>query len=414
VKVPDQNGITPLSLASRFNNVELMEMILRAGAETNDGSLHDAARELRCDVMRILIKYRHDVDYPSERHEGRSALAELCLKGVNNSPDAAQLEEAVECLIAHEANYRLRCFPDNKPKKTIFHYALDSADPMLILPVLLKMMWQFANEECFLYEDITYSYSLTMYVKKDVFEGPQDQKASILKLLRNKRVEDRFWANDIMAEQPEDSCGEPEFIKKEAIRQKIRRKQYAEQHQDLMVELDLQKQKAVGMVKIMAITSEAEIQTEKERAAAQLLIMQERAHTQLRLEVARENEHMRLIQEKQSREVSHVRAIGEAQISTQRTIQQNAMDEERTKNFLQLEYMDSKIAKENEGRRAMLTIENNARENDEMIDVRGHEREMARIKFQKSLVDSSKQLASNLAQGGMSQRQIGYITGEVA
>src|ERR1700730_2326375 len=86
VTIPDDSGITPLALASQVGNSTIMEYLLERGADVDDGSLHDAARELPCDAMRVLIKHHHDPVYPSDRHGGRSALAELCFKAVDNSP----------------------------------------------------------------------------------------------------------------------------------------------------------------------------------------------------------------------------------------------------------------------------------------------------------------------------------------
>jgi hypothetical protein len=170
-----------------------MKSLLSAEAEQNDGSLHDAARELRCDSIRLLIEYGHQPDYPSERHDGRSALAELCYKAVDYSPKSAALEAAVICLIGQGADIWLKCVSQDRCAKTMLHYAMDSSNPMSILAILLKLMWTKVNDDSFLYINNNYTYSLTKYVEKDVFKGPPAQKEEILKLLRNKRIIDRFW-----------------------------------------------------------------------------------------------------------------------------------------------------------------------------------------------------------------------------
>ena len=415
VKVTDQNGITPLSMASHLGNTTIMEHLLQAGAECDDGSLHDAARELRCDIMRVLMKFDHKPDYPSDRHNGRSALAELCLSAVNRRPVPTPilLEEAIQCLIAGGANIRLRILAENTSEKTLFHFALDSLDPMLILPVLLKIMWEYVNEECFFYEDATYTYSLTKYVDKDLYQGPADQKESIIRSLKNKRVVDRFWATDVDAEQPDDCCGAPEYIKNEAIRQKLRRKQKAEQHQDAMAALELKRQTALRNVEIMEITKAAEIRAEREKAHASMQVLEERAEAQMRLDSRAETERMRLLDQRHTREAEHLRAQAAIQLSTQRALKQEGFEAERMRNALQIEHMEAKIRHETDGRRAILAIENQSREDQEKYDKRLHEREMARVKMQKSLVENSTRLASSLQGTGMTQRQIGYITGEV-
>jgi hypothetical protein len=415
IKVTDPNGITPLSMASRLGNTAIMEHLLRAGAECDDGSLHDAARELRCDIMRVLIKFGHKPDYPSDRHDGRSALAEVCLNAVNRHPipTSMLLEEAVQCLVAGGADIRLRIQSENASEKTIFHFALDSLNPMLILPVLLKIMWEYVNEDCFLYEDGVHTYSLTKYVEKDLYQGPGDQKESIIRSLKNKRVVDRFWATDVDAEQPSDCCGAPEYIKNEAIRQKLRRKQLEELHQDAMAALELKRLTALRNVEIMDITKAAEIRAEREKAQAAMQLLAERAEAQMQLDSRAETERLRLLDQRHAREADHMRAQAAIQLSTQRALKQESFEQERARNALQIEHMQAKISKETDGRRAILAIEHQGREDHEKYDKKMHEREMARVKMQKSLVENSTRLAGSLQGSGMTQRQIGYITGEV-
>jgi ankyrin repeat protein len=223
VTIPNQYGVTPLALASRLGNTEIVHFLLQRGAEGNDGSLHDAAREVHCDSMRLLVKYGHDVDYPSERHDGRNALAELCLNAVNHHPGPAEIGEAIICLMANGSGDQFRCASEDQSGKTIFHYALDSTNPLLILPILLKLTWQSLNMDSVLYSDTTYTYSLTKYVEKNIFRGPQHQKADILRLLRTRRAADRFWAHNTETEQPLDYCRAPSYIEKE-VRQKLRRR----------------------------------------------------------------------------------------------------------------------------------------------------------------------------------------------
>jgi hypothetical protein len=284
---------------------------------------------------------------------------------------------------------------------------------MLILPVLLKIMWEYVNEDCFLYEDGVHTYSLTKYVEKDLYQGPGDQKESIIRCLKNKRVVDRFWATDVDAEQPSDYCGAPEYIKNEAIRQKLRRKQLEELHQDAMAALELKRLTALRKVKIMDITKTAEIRAEREKAQAAMQLLAERAEAQMQLDSRAETERLRLLDQRHAREADHMRAQAAIQLSTQRALKQESFEQERARNALQIEHMQAKISKETDGRRAILAIEHQGREDHEKYDKKMHEREMARVKMQKSLVENSTRLAGSLQGSGMTQRQIGYITGEV-
>jgi hypothetical protein len=414
VSIPDPDGTSPLALASRVGSTPMMELLLEGDAVCDDGSLHDAARELRSDSMRVLIKYGHQADYPSDRHEGRSALAELSLKAVNCQPDPAKLQEAIECLVANESDIRLRTSSENDSGRTILHYALDSSDPVAILKVLLKMMWKVINEDCFLYSDKTHTYSLTKYVEKGVYQGPREQKDDILALLRNKRAVDRYWANSIDDPQPADYCNAPKYIEEEVLLQRARQKRKLEQRQDVRDHLDLKRITVQGEVQIMEIQTEADIKRGRETAAVERELLIMKAKTQLRLEMDAERERDRLTSAKQIRDVNHQKALGDVQVTTQRTIRQEAFEEDRSRNVMQIEYIGKKIGIENEGTRARLAIEGNAMHESDRILNRQHERELARIKMQKTLVDKNMSLASSLQNTGMNQRQIGYITGEVS
>lgn len=414
VSVSDPDGTSPLALASRIGSTPMMEILLQADAESDDGSLHDAARELRCDSIRVLINYGHQVDYPSDRHEGRSALAELCLKSVNCGSDQSKIEEAVQCLIANDSDIRLRTPSEHDSGRTVFHYALDSSDPISILPVLLRLMWKVVNEDSFLYSDKTYTYSLTKFVEKDIYQGPKEQKEEILKLLRNKRALDRYWANSIDAQQPTDYCNAPKHIEEEILHQKARQKRKLEQREDVKDHLDLKQMTVRGEVEIMKIQTEAEITREREKAQVEreLAILKAQMQLQLEMNANREQEHLATM--KRVKDVNHQKELGQVRISTERTIRQEAFEEDRSRNVMKIEYIGKKIGIENEGIKARLAIEGNAMQDNDRILSRQHERELARIKMQKNLVERNMNLANTLQHSGMTQRQIGYITGEVA
>ena len=413
VTMPDAEDVTPLTRASRLGNTAIMESLLEADAECDDGSLHDAARELRLDSMRLLIKYGHHVDYPSNRHDGRSVLAELCLKAVDYTTTPAKLEEAIMCLVLNNANIRLRRPSQKHSGKTIFHYALDSSDPMSILPIMLKTMWEFINEDCFLYRDSTYTYSLTKYVEKNIDLGPRDQKNEILRLLRIKGSIDRFWANDIDAPQPADYCGAPEEIEREVMRQKTRQKIKSERREDAMDMLDIKRLTTVREMEIMELQTAAKIKRDREKAANELQLLTTRADTLLQLETYADEERLRLMSTKQLHELTHRKELAKLEVQTKRTIRQEAFEDERTRNVMQIEYVDARIQKENDGTRSRLAIEDSARHDEDRILTKRHEREMARIKMQRQLVEKNEAFARSLQGTGMNQRQIGYVTGEV-
>ncbi|TVY34018.1 Ankyrin [Lachnellula subtilissima] len=375
VKTPNIDGVSPLAMASSSGNQKIMEYLLRANAEQNDGSLHDATRELRCDSIRLLIDYGHQPDYPSERHDGRSALAELCYKAVDYSPKCAALEEAVTCLIGRGADIWLKCVSQDRCAKTMLHYAMDSSNPMPILTILLKLMWTKVNHDSFLYLDGNFTYSLTKYVEKDVFKGPPGQKEEILKLLRNKRIIDRFWGNDVEVDQTEDYCGAPICVEEEVVRQKLRRKRLAESKQDTIAALDLKRMAIQEEVKIMDLQTAAEIRWANEKAQAEQIRMQERATMQLQIEMQSASEHDRVTSFRQIAERDHMKQIGDVQVETSRNMNAALSEQLQMRHTLELEFTGARLAKENEGTAARLAIENSAHLEDDMISARLYERE---------------------------------------
>jgi len=77
--LPDDRGRTPLAHATEIGDVASMSVLLQAGAELDDDSLHTAARMLHTDAINLLMDNGHDPNKPSAKLQGRSPLAELCL-----------------------------------------------------------------------------------------------------------------------------------------------------------------------------------------------------------------------------------------------------------------------------------------------------------------------------------------------
>ncbi|KAL3425114.1 ankyrin repeat protein [Phlyctema vagabunda] len=413
IRVSDDDGVSPLALASQLGNTRVMEHLLVAGADIDDGSLHDAARDLRIDAMRMLVKHGHDVDYPSERHDGRSALAELCLHAVDKG-SRSQLEEATQFLIASGSDFRICGVSDEHSGKTIFHYAMDSSDPLKVLQVLLKLpLWKVINDDSFLFKDATYTYSLTKYVEKGLCLGPQSQKEDIVKLLRHKRAQDKFWAHSLDTAQPTDYCGAPKYIDEEVVRQKARQKRLLEEREDAMVAVALKRDTVIEEGKIKIIQTNQEIKRDMEKSRAEVHLLEVKADTELRLHTRAENERQRLARNVQANELTHLKARGTIEAANQRAIRHAEIEEDATRNLMQLEYEDTRISKDNEGVRARMAIEGIAREDQERSQQRHHDRDLARMKMQANILDKSTRLAGQLQGAGMNQRQIGYVVGEV-
>ncbi|RDW58800.1 hypothetical protein BP6252_13276 [Coleophoma cylindrospora] len=91
-----------LFYASRFGDLTSVKLLLKAQSPLNDGSLHEAARELHTEVVEVLIKAGHNVNFTSTNndHGHRTALHEMLLKCKGTT---GQIEETL-CKLT-EANF---------------------------------------------------------------------------------------------------------------------------------------------------------------------------------------------------------------------------------------------------------------------------------------------------------------------
>ncbi|CAG8954744.1 hypothetical protein HYFRA_00004669 [Hymenoscyphus fraxineus] len=396
ISSPDQHGVTPLALASRRGNPAILSILLEREPDPNDGSLHDAACALRCDIMRLLVKHGHSTDYPSERHDGRTALAELCLNAVRYDPKPGQLEEAISYLLEINNNTaRTKCISADKSERSVFHFALDSVNPVMILSALLKRLWQLINEDTFLFQDQTYTYSLTKYVEKDLFKGPQGQKSELLRLLNIKQAKDRFWATDIDAEQPDDLVNPPADIKEEANRQKQQKRQMTEQRQQARDRLAIKRLTTLQEIEILDMKNKAEIQRWQERARVDSQLLAVHSRNQNALENENENQRQERLDQRQSREREHIQALQDISISGERQRAQEILTSTESHQRLQLGFIEQRNMKNHDGLRQRLTLEGSFKLEEEKLEKRRSERIAANIQYQKELVDSQDKLMSN-------------------
>lgn len=228
VSQKDRFDRSALFYASRHEDVKALKCLLKAKPPPNDGSLHEASRRLNAGAVKLLIKAGHDPDFPSTKHEGRTALAELCLN-CDGARDPLALEETLEALRDGKADPMKKWLG-----KTPTFLALDNPDPVPVLDKLVeKIMWKYINDENNIYEEGDYFYSPTMYIMKVVLRGPHNQGHQLLQLLNNYGAVHRYYAKERL-QQPADAQGLPastiEFERKRQIREE-RLNQQIEDHQ---------------------------------------------------------------------------------------------------------------------------------------------------------------------------------------
>lgn len=203
----DKEGRSALFYASRQGNVGALNALLKKQASVNDGSLHEASRELHPDVVTALIKANHDINFTSitNDHGGRTPLQEMLLKSDGSKGGISRIEETIRALTK-----------DKPLTEDDFFLALNNPKPVPLIGAL---------RTCGLYTAISshmvkkievnsefeYYYSPTMYIHLGLTYGPPDQRNGLISELRTFGVRDQFYARTKLR-QPANSIGAPAVV----------------------------------------------------------------------------------------------------------------------------------------------------------------------------------------------------------
>ena len=219
-------GRTALFYAGRNGNVSALTSLLKKKPPTNDGSLHEAARELSPDAVKMLVAAGHDIDYPSLKHGGRNPLCELCLECKGSRDPVALHDTLLECMAAKASP--LRKF---RGKSALF-FAIDNPDPLVVVSKVIEVcLWKYPNDPSLVFEQGILSYSATMYIKKGISNQPEKIALGILDILQDASMEDRYYAKERMP-QPKDAVGMPQRIADLDRKKWIRSNRLEEEQED--------------------------------------------------------------------------------------------------------------------------------------------------------------------------------------
>jgi ankyrin repeat protein len=287
---------TPLFYASRNGDLKAIEMLMKAGASQNDGSLHEAAREAHPDVVSMLLDNGHDPDYPSELHFGRSALAETCL---NAKPSGQSWESRVQRVM----QFLLKSGTDLTEKhdgKTLLHLALDNDCALDVTRTLLEFpqIWKRINEDFFLYQDSRHiCYSPTKYVEEFYIGAEHGMRETLVQLLKTKRCKDRLFSDK--GEQIQGAIGLPEDLEVMERRQTLANEEHARSMQRMKemaaLQIELSNKALDNSLRQAQRQEEYEIESGQRRNEKQ--IAWDTAKGRRRLQIARE-EHEQDLQNK--------------------------------------------------------------------------------------------------------------------
>ncbi|KAL2267029.1 hypothetical protein VTJ83DRAFT_4306 [Remersonia thermophila] len=414
VDVVDATGNTPMTLVAQVpgdQGISMMTSILAADPSPNDGSLHNAARDLNVRAMQVLIQHGYDPDFPSTLHGGRSALGELCLNAAGAEPISParekQMEKAMSFLIQAGSDLTIQC-----DGKSILLLALHSADPYTTTKALLKAgLWKHVNQSYHQFTDGKHTYSPTQYVARVLSCEDGSARERLLSLLKANRAIDVYYAND--GPQPADAVNlPPELLRAE--RERRAREEYKardeEEHR-----LALARTKQVAEVQNQLFLARAEL----EDARARRRIGDELAAARARHEAdeAAFRAELRRRQEARTLDVEHEQRLTEAGLTRARLVAEAQLELDARRHEEE-ERWASKVARRREAEaQALSDLRLTERRAVERIEAAADERLAKRLEQQTKLVEEQAVLAAQIAASemgsGAQRRQIGFVTGEL-
>lgn len=207
-----------LYYASRDGDLDAVNLLLHSKHRANDGSLHEAARNLHSGVAAALIKKGHSVNFPSSlpEHEGRTPLQELAYRC-----DGRGREAKVEATIHAIQEGNVNIFGQWRDKNALF-LALENAEPVPVTQALLDtIFWPMINDE----RNVTverdwetgspkYYMSPTVHLNMSVRKDNWDVVQRLHLLLRSKNAQDRLYA-PLGSPQPPNAVNLPKDVAEE-------------------------------------------------------------------------------------------------------------------------------------------------------------------------------------------------------
>ncbi|KGO43337.1 hypothetical protein PEX1_051720 [Penicillium expansum] len=195
-----------LFLAVTTRDSHIVRMIMLASLMVRDGALHEAAREVDVKIIEILVREGNQRDYAYSGCNGRTALAELCLRADGNKP-ASELKRAMT-LLKDDHNFRQK-----SNGKSALHLALDNPRnaPSMTQALLDSFMADYVNNDFNLYKEDELVYSPLAYVAKHRNMASSKHDESLLQLLTQFGCKNRFWAREGYP-QPGDVINPPDDI----------------------------------------------------------------------------------------------------------------------------------------------------------------------------------------------------------
>ncbi|KAK5129849.1 hypothetical protein LTR08_002757 [Meristemomyces frigidus] len=202
---------SPLFYTARNRDQESVRALLRTKLRTNDGSVHEAARSLHCDVLFQRLHAGHDANFTSTKHDGLTPLGELATYCDGYSPPST-IEGCVDALLNSKPN------ADPLKKwygKTVLYLAMQNPMALEVTrAVVQRVMYNRMNDPANIFRIDGYNFSPTMYLEKGHFVGRLEVRQALIRFLKLHGAEDAYYADEQLDFQPPGACRLPPILEK--------------------------------------------------------------------------------------------------------------------------------------------------------------------------------------------------------
>ncbi|KAH0169792.1 hypothetical protein KCU67_g2917, partial [Aureobasidium melanogenum] len=208
VSVKDKFSRSALFFAAGNGDVRSTKALLKCRPRSNDGSLHEAARQLYPEILAMLLEAGHDPNFVSTIHDGLTPLGELA-----TNCDASERRNDLEVCLEQLKTHKVDVLKQWRGKTALF-LAMDNPVAYPVTSALLeRLMNNYIDDERNIFRSKKLNFSPTMYLKKGNFAGDEASYWDLIELLQNHGAVDRFFADAELEVQPKGAIGLPEPLR---------------------------------------------------------------------------------------------------------------------------------------------------------------------------------------------------------
>ncbi|KAK2873717.1 hypothetical protein FQN49_002134 [Arthroderma sp. PD_2] len=402
VSVMDKHGITPLINASRRGQLASMRSLIDAGAIVDDGSLHEASRELQSAAVQLLLDHGHNPNFPSMLHDGRCALAELCLRTESPGTSLVKIRQTIDGLVGGKADLTI-----HSQGKPLIYHALDNPTSCIstTTALLASRMWRLINNDFNHYTCDGYVYSPATYVTRGLAQSPSEYAAELLHILKANGCKDVFYKCE--GHQPPDMVGAPPEVIAEEKRRKNRIQRMQEQEEDHQISLQRERDAADQQQQIMARNHHLRTLHDRETADERDAAAERSNKLQLRLEAESASQRQRYAAQQQLADQEQLRMMNQLRLEAAERQGRLQIENDKLMAHTQHNLLEAKISVES--RRIKELEAANERQYHRDSDLLSRQERM--------LADRKAFMAAPVAESGLSmpepQRQLTYTGSEL-